>query len=180
RPTTPVGPIVQESEGREAPNRTYQDLLETPADAALFEHYATSQLGIVSLDGTVTMIGEPGIHAGAAPSPNGEYLFVATIHQPFSYVVTARDFPPRLAVWDMTGRVVKEVADLPLRDNVSTAFDAVAPGPRSVSWRADAPATLVWVEAMDGGEAAKPADKRDRMLALAAPFTGTPTTLLES
>src|SRR5690606_20727589 len=45
RPTTPVGPIVQESEGREAPNRTYQDLLETPADAALFEHYATSQLG---------------------------------------------------------------------------------------------------------------------------------------
>jgi dipeptidyl aminopeptidase/acylaminoacyl peptidase len=180
RPTTPIGPIVQESEGREAPNRTYQDLLETPADAALFEHYATSQIALVTLDGTVTNIGEPGIHGDVDPSPNGEYLYVATVHRPFSYVVTARSFPTRLAVWDMTGQAVKELADLPLRDNVSTAFDAVAPGPRSVSWRADAPATLVWVEAMDGGEASKPADKRDKMLALAAPFNGEPTTLLES
>jgi dipeptidyl aminopeptidase/acylaminoacyl peptidase len=180
RPTTPIGPIVQESEGREAPNRTYQDLLETPADAALFEHYATSQIALVTLDGTVTNIGEPGIHGDVDPSPNGEYLYVATVHRPFSYVVTARSFPTRLAVWDMTGQAVKELADLPLRDNVSTAFDAVAPGPRSVSWRADAPATLVWVEAMDGGEASKPADTRDKMLALAAPFNGEPTTLLES
>jgi dipeptidyl aminopeptidase/acylaminoacyl peptidase len=180
RPTTPVGPIIQQSEGRAAPNRTYQDLLETPADAAIFEHYATSQLGIVSLDGTVNLIGEPGLHFSVAPSPNGEYLFVSTVHRPFSYVVTVRDFPTRLAVWDMTGKVVKEIADLPLQDNVSTAFDAVAPGPRGVRWRADAPATLVWVEALDGGDVSKQTAKRDRMVALAAPFTGTPTTLLES
>ena len=180
RGTTPEGPVVQQSLGRDAPNRTYQDLLSSPADESLFEHYATSQLALVSLDGTVTDIGEPGMHGDVDPSPNGEYLWVATVHRPFSYVVTVRDFPTRLAVWDLNGRVVKQLADLPLRDNVSTAFDAVAPGPRSVNWRADAPATLVWVEALDEGDPRKAADKRDRLLALAAPFTAQPTTLLDA
>ena len=180
RSTTPAGPVIQQSMGRDAPNRTYQDLLENPTDEKLFEHYGTSQLGLVSLDGTVTNVGEPGLHSDVEPSPNGEYLYVATIHRPFSYVVTMRSFPTRLAVLDLNGRTVKELADLPLRDNVSTAFDAVAPGPRSVNWRADAPATLVWVEALDDGDPRKAVEKRDRLLALAAPFTGQATPLLDA
>jgi dipeptidyl aminopeptidase/acylaminoacyl peptidase len=180
RASTPAGPVVQQSIGRDAPNRTYQDLLENPTDERLFEHFATSQLALVSLDGTVTNIGEPGMHSDVDPSPNGEYLWVATVHPPFSYVVTVRDFPTRLAVWDLNGRIVKELADLPLRDNVSTAFDAVAPGPRSVNWRADAPATLVWVEALDGGDPRKAAETRDRLLTLSAPFAGQPTPMLDA
>ena len=72
--------------------------------------------------------------------------------RPYSYQVPAGLFPTEIVVTDLNGRVVREVADLPLRDDVPTAFDAVAPGPRSVQWRADAPATLVWVEALDGGD----------------------------
>jgi dipeptidyl aminopeptidase/acylaminoacyl peptidase len=55
----------------------------------------------------------------------------------------------------------------------------VSPGPRGVQWRADAPATLVWAEAMDGGNARREAAVRDRVLMLDAPFTGQPRTLID-
>ena len=57
------------------------------------------------------------------------------------------------------------MADLPLRDNIPTPFDAVAPGPRSVNWRSDAPATLVWVEARDGGDPRVEAEVRESFVA---------------
>ena len=44
------------------------------------------------------------------------------------------------------------VADLPLQDQVPMAFGSVATGPRSVQWRSDEAAELVWVEALDGGD----------------------------
>jgi len=75
--------------------------------------------------------------------------------------------------------VVHQVADLPLRDNIPPPFDAVALGPRSVQWRADAPATLVWAEAQDGGDPRTPAEIRDRVFMLSAPFTGAPATLVD-
>ena len=69
------------------------------------------------------------------------------------------------------------LADLPLADDVPVAFGSVPTGPRSVSWRDDAPATLAWVEARDGGDAAAPADVRDELFMLDAPFTGDPVSL---
>src|SRR5262249_47788014 len=41
----------------------------------------------------------------------------------------------------------------------------------------DAPATLVWAEAQDGGDPHTPADVRDRVSLLPAPFDGEPTEL---
>jgi hypothetical protein len=90
--------------------------------------------------------------------------------RPYSYVVPANLFPADVVVTDADGKVVHRVADLPLRDNIPTPFDAVAPGPRSVQWRADAPSTLVWVEAQDGGDPRTAAEVRDRVFTLAAPF----------
>ena len=86
-------------------------------------------------------------------------------------------FPTRTAVWDRTGRVVREIADTPLQEIALTGRDVVLTGPRSASWRADAPATLVWAEATDGGNPDKPAQTRDRVLTLAAPFSGNPATV---
>jgi dipeptidyl aminopeptidase/acylaminoacyl peptidase len=176
---TPEGPIVQESHGRAAPNRTYEDLLKNPHDEALFDYYFTSQLALVSPDGRVTPIGAPGVHTEMEPSPDGHYLFVETVHHPYSYIVPLDRFPARMEVWDTAGNVVKQLADRPLQESVPIAFDAVSVGPRSVSWRADAPATLAWVEALDKGNPAVQAEKRDRVLTLAAPFTGEPTPLIE-
>ena len=38
----PTGPNIEETAGRVAPVRTYQDLLSSPGDEALFDHYFTS------------------------------------------------------------------------------------------------------------------------------------------
>lgn len=175
----PAGPIVAESMGRAAPVRTYQDLLGDAGDEALFDHYFTSQLTYVPLNGRARALGQPAVYLSAVVSPGGDHVLTTTVKRPYSYVVPAGLFPAEINVIDLQGRAVHQVADLPLRDNVPTPFDAVAPGPRSVSWRADAPATLVWTEAQDGGDPRTSSQVRDRVFTLAAPFTAQPTTLID-
>ena len=175
----PAGPIVAESMGRSAPVRTYQDLLTDPVDEALFDHYFTSQLTVVPLNGAARPVGSPGVVLGASVSPDGRYLLQTRVKRPFSYSVPAALFPAEVTVTDLSGAVVHQVADLPLRDNVPIAFDAVAVGPRSAQWRADAPSTLVWVEAQDGGDPRTAAEVRDRVFMLSAPFNAQPTTLID-
>jgi dipeptidyl aminopeptidase/acylaminoacyl peptidase len=175
----PAGPIVQENAGRTAPVRTYQDLLRNASDEALFTHYFTSQLAIVPLAGSVRTLGAPGILLSASPSPDGRYILQTRVKRPFSYVVPAPLFPAETIVSDLGGRMVHRLADLPLRDDIPTQFDAVAPGPRSAQWRSDKPSTLVWVEAQDGGDARREAAIRDRVLMLDAPFTGQPRKLVD-
>lgn len=179
RASVPTGPVIQESEGRAAPARTYQDLLQNPGDEALFEHYFASQVAIVSLDGITRSIGDEGLHASVDPSPDGRYILVETIQRPYSYIVPRWRFPLRTQVWDTGGRVIARLADRPLQEEVPLAFDAVPAGMRALSWRNDVPATLVWIEALDGGDPARAAEKRDRVLMLPAPFTGQPIGLLD-
>lgn len=176
-PEVPVGPVIQETEGREAAARTYQDLLESPHDAALFAHYLSTEVAIVDLDGTVEPAGPEGLVIRAEPSPDGRYLLTETRHRPFSYLVPWYRFPNRVEVWDRDGNVVYEVADLPLQEEVPIAFDGTATGPRSVQWRSDAPAELAWVEARDEGDPDVEIEVRDELLALAAPFDGEPVSL---
>lgn len=171
----PTGPVVQENVGRKAGARTYQDLLKNPTDERLFEFYATSQMVKVTLDGKLQPISQPGIIQSAVPSPNGKYLLVKTRHRPFSYTLPVSSFPQKVDVYDLvTGDPVKNLADLPLADEVPTAFDAVPTGQREHGWRADAPATLYWVEAQDGGDPKTAAPVRDKMFTLTSPFSGTP------
>jgi dipeptidyl aminopeptidase/acylaminoacyl peptidase len=177
-PEIPQGPIVQEADGHKNPAPTFEDLLSSPQDEKLFDYYFTSQLAIVSLDGTVTKIGGKGIHSRTSPSPDGKYVLVSTVHRPYSYQVPEGRFPALTEVWDRTGKVVRKVQDTPLQESAPRGQDAVEAGPRSVSWRADAPATLVWVEALDGGDINTQVPKHDHVLALSAPFSGQPTELV--
>jgi dipeptidyl aminopeptidase/acylaminoacyl peptidase len=169
---------VQENIGKTAPARTYQDLLGSPHDERLFAHYLTSQLAMVGLDGSITRIGEPALIWAFDPAPAGDYLLVRTLHRPFSYLVPAERFPERIEVWDLEGTVLREIADLPLREEIPIARGSVATGPRQVQWRADAPAELCWAEALDGGDAGAEADLRDRLFLLSAPFDGDPVPWL--
>lgn len=179
-PAVPTGPITQESEGRVAPNRTYEDLLTSPHDETVFEYLYASQLAVVGIDGGVRHVGAPALYDVADVSPDGKWILVRAMHRPFSYRVPLNDFPQRTEVWDAAnGTVAKLVYDRPLQDEVAISFDAVSVGPRAIAWRADAPATLFWVEALDGGVPTKPADKRDRVVSLVAPFTGGPVTQVE-
>ncbi|MEM8556922.1 MAG: prolyl oligopeptidase family serine peptidase [Bacteroidota bacterium] len=171
----PTGPVVRESTGEAAPARTYQDLLENAHDEALFEHYVTSQLVVAGLDGTTRMLGTPSLNIDLSPSPDGRFLLTETITPPYSYLVPWSRFPRTIVVHDLaSGDVVHTVAELPLAERIPIAFGSVRTGPRSVQWRADAPATLVWTEAQDGGDAGAEADIRDQLFVHAAPFDGTP------
>ena len=49
----PVGPVIDENLGRKAPARTYSNLLKSPHDEALFEHYLQSGLVRVGMDGKI-------------------------------------------------------------------------------------------------------------------------------
>lgn len=173
-PRAPSGPIVQENIGRTAPARTYQDLLEDPYDEELFEYYLTSELALVSLEGEVTRLRRPDMIWHFDPSPDGRYILVHTLHRPFSYLVPAYRFPERIEVWNIDGEVVREIADLPLRDEIPIARGSVATGVREIGWRADAPAELCWAEALDGGDAGADAENRDQLYLLPAPFLGDP------
>ncbi|WP_392352929.1 hypothetical protein V8F63_09220 [Brevundimonas sp. LF-1] len=175
----PEGPIITETGGRAAPVRTYQDLLTNAGDEALFDYYFTSQPTVVSLNGRARTVGQPGVVLGLSTSPDGRYILQTRVKKPYSYVVPASLFPSDIIVTDLNGREAHRVADLPLRDNVPTPFDAVAPGPRSVQWRADADATLVWAEAQDGGDPRNAAEVRDRVFMLRAPFNDRPQVLLD-
>jgi dipeptidyl aminopeptidase/acylaminoacyl peptidase len=176
-PHVPTGPVIQESTGEAAPARTYQDLLANPFDEALFEYHAMTQLVRVDLDGVVVPLGDRMLVRGASPSPDGSYVLVQATHRPFSYQVPGSRFPNRIEVWDLDGNVVKELVDLPLAENVPTAFGSVPTGIRSISWRPDAASTLYWVEALDGGDAHAEADQRDRVFMLEAPFAGEPVAI---
>ncbi len=173
-PTVPEGPVVQETVEVVAPSRTHQDLLKNVYDEALFEYYATSQVIAVTLDGEVHAIGPAGMVCGAQPSPGGAYLLVEILHRPFSYLAPYYRFPLRVEVRDREGRLVRELVDLPLAEEVPIVFDAVPEGPRSFEWRADASATLFWVEAQDGGDPRVEAGVRDRVYTLSEPFEGEP------
>jgi dipeptidyl aminopeptidase/acylaminoacyl peptidase len=176
----PTGVIVQESYGRSAPARTYEYLLQGPGDEALFDYYFTDQLSLVGLDGKITPIGRPGIHARATASPNGKYLLVETIQRPYSYQVPMDVFPSRTEVWDLSGKVLREIRNSHVAEEAPSARDAVVPGIRFVNWRPDAPATIVTVEALDKGNPRNTVPKRDQVSLLSAPFTGAATPFVQT
>lgn len=168
-PATPPGPVVQETAGRSAPILTFQDMLGGPHDEALFEHYFQVQLAVLDSDsGALREIGAPDLLRDASPSPDGRHLLVTRTRRPFSHFIGSWAFPQSLEVWDLDGNLVRQVAELPLRDD--TPRQGVPVGPRSHTWQNNAPATLVWVEALDGGDPLAEAEHRDRVLQWPAPF----------
>lgn len=178
-PLTPREPNTQESSGRPGPVRTYEDLLKTPHDEALFEYYATSQLALIdAMSGKVNVLGKRAIFQSVNPSPDGLHLLVGLVHRPFSYLFPAGAFPRDVEVWDNKGKVVHTVAKLPLADLVP--IDGVITGPRNISWRPTEPSTIVWVQALDDGNPKKKVDFRDRVLMLKAPFNGQPAELTKT
>jgi dipeptidyl aminopeptidase/acylaminoacyl peptidase len=177
-PQTPTGPTIQESTGRAGPAPTYQDLLQNAHDEALFDYYCTSQLAAVLADDKVISVGRPAIFANVEPSPDGEHLLVVRNQRPYSYVLPAFRFPKEVEIWNKLGQVEFTVAHLPLQDRVP--IEGVPMGPRSYVWRPTEPATLVWAEALDEGDPRKKVPYRDRIVQLAAPFTGQPTELFKT
>ena len=176
--TIPRGPSIQESVGKTSPTRTYQDLLTSPADEDLFDHYAVTELAMFDVDGKQRSLNQRGVIWGMQPSPDGRFLLVTKIRRPYSYLMTYRSFPQIVEVVSSSdGALVHRVAEIPMAENIP--IEGVRTGPRSIGWKTSEPASLVWAEALDGGDPNEDADFRDQLMRLSAPFDSTPETLLK-
>jgi len=177
----PAGPVVSLSQGTKSQNRTYPDLLKNQMDEQNFELLTTSELYKVNLDGTNSPWQKAGIYGNESFSPDGNYVIVTEIKRPFSYSVPYYSFPMTISVYDKSGKFIRTIAEVPVNDNLPAGFMAVQKGKREIDWRDDEPATLYWVEALDGGDPATEAPFRDEVFTLAAPFAeNTQQSLLKT
>jgi dipeptidyl aminopeptidase/acylaminoacyl peptidase len=179
RSEVPAGPVIQENLGRVTPGATYEDLIKSPEDERVFDYYAISQTVVVHLDGTSKEIAKPGVIESASPSPDGRYVLVDERHHPYSYVLPYDVFPERVSVINLETEASKQLVDKPLADTIPNIHDAVPPGPRDFGWRSDAPASVFWAEAGDGGDPRKEVSVRDTLFLLDAPFDGAARRLAE-
>jgi dipeptidyl aminopeptidase/acylaminoacyl peptidase len=179
RAEVPTGPVVQENLGRVTPGPTFEDLLKSPEDERIFDYYATSQVQLVRLDGTSKPVGDALVITSASPSPDGHYVLVDERHRPYSYLLPFEVFPERVLAINLATGASKQLVDKPLEDTIPNIHDAVAAGPREFEWRSDAPATVFWVDAGDGGDPRKDVPDRDTLFLEDAPFDGQPRKLAD-
>lgn len=175
------GPSIQETLGSKGASSTYEvrDTLSSKHDEDVFDYFADSQLALVDAASfAVTTLGKAANLLEITPAPDARHILLTAIHKPYSYVTTYDHFPREVEVWDIgdTGNpAAHTIASLPLADRVP--IHGVPTGPRDFSWRPTDPATLLWAEALDGGDWNKTVPNRDKVLLLKAPFTATPTQI---
>lgn len=180
-PLVPVGPSIQETTGEKGESSTYEnrDTLGNRHDEDVFDYYAATQLALVdTASGKVTPIGKRANFETVDAAPDGVHILVSAIHRPYSYVTTYDRFPRDVEVWDISDRsrvTAHTLASLPLADRVPIA--GVPLGPREFSWRATEPATLVWAEALDGGDWNVNVPFRDKVMMQSAPFSAPPVEI---
>lgn len=179
KPAMPKGPTIQQNLGKAAPSRTYQDLIKSPYDEQLFGFYATAQL-VKNSGGIETRIGKPAVYQSFSLSPDKKYLLVKQLLQPYSYLVAANGFPAEVSIQNLTGQVVKVLAQLPSSETSPSGFDNVQNKPRAYDWRDDEAATISWCEPLDSGLIKNKVPFHDVVYTLSAPFTGTARELVKT
>ena len=181
KPLVPAGPSIQETGGAQGQSSTYEnrDTLGSGHDEDLFDYYAASQLALVdAASSAITLLGTVGLYDTLESAPDGRHLLVSAIHKPYSYVTTHDRFPRTVEVWDTANRdrpAVQTIAKLALADRVP--IHGVALGPRDFFWRPTEPATLLWAEALDGGDWNVKVPARDKVMLQKAPFTSAAVEL---
>ena len=176
-PLLPETPEIQETSGRVSQVRTFQDLIQTDHDERLFDYYATAQIYRYNVaTGKGSKVGAPELITSFNSSPDEKYYLVKILERPFSRTVTAGRFAHRYELWDLNGRHIKTLAQQPAGEDIP--IEGVIEGMRSPFWQRLQPATLCWIEALDGGDPNRSADFRDVLKAHEAPFTDEPREVI--
>ncbi|NNM32272.1 MAG: S9 family peptidase [Gemmatimonadetes bacterium] len=178
-PAVPEGPIIQESEAKSSPVRTYQDLLGSPHDADLYDYYAAAEVALVhAVNGTKQVIGDASAYRSIEVSPSGSHILVERLRRPYSYLVPDRLFARDIEIWDTSGNVVRVLHEIALGDQIP--IGGVYDGPRGHQWLDSAEDVVSFTQALDGGDPRADVPVRDRVIALAAPFDGEGDVLAET
>ncbi|MDZ7780576.1 MAG: prolyl oligopeptidase family serine peptidase [Gemmatimonadota bacterium] len=135
-PLVPTTPRVDVTSDEENKLRTYPDLLETPHERALLEHYGTGQPARVDVQsGEVDEIGDPDLVEMVDVSPDGQWIRIRTLQRPFSKIVPVNDHGSLEVIRDMNGQMVAEVVREPVDDGSDD--DEETESRREVAWRPD-------------------------------------------
>ena len=114
------------------------------------------------------------------PSPSGEYILAVRSVRPYSYLVPESRFPKEVEVLDLMGQTVAALASLGLDEGGPEHLGFRREGPRDFTWRPGEPATLVYLEALDGGDPDLELPHRDRVMTLPSPFSGAGEELIRT
>ena len=175
----PTGPTVTVSSGAKAQNRTYQDLLKNPVDEQNFEQLTKSEIYKIDLSGNSELWMHSGMYRQISFSPDGNYVLVTRTKMPFSYLVPYSRFAFETNIYSSEGGLVKQLIDNTVEEVRPKGFMSTTKEKRRFSWRADQPATIVWAQALDGGDPAREVEFHDEVLQLQAPFTGAERSLIK-
>jgi dipeptidyl aminopeptidase/acylaminoacyl peptidase len=178
-------PIVEDTGVRESYSSSsslLDTVLRNAQDAALFEYYFTSQPMVIDLDGDERVpLGVPGIYDVLEPSPDGQYFVSMRTVRPYAlFAPNSYVFPKRIEILDARGNTLHALAEREVGTFGSLAGGWAVPGPRRFAWVPGSPSTLVYIEALDGGDPGRHTDYRDRLMRLVPPFTGPPVELVRT
>jgi dipeptidyl aminopeptidase/acylaminoacyl peptidase len=176
----PTGPTVSVNNGKKAQNRTYQDLLKNKTDEHNFEQLALSDLYKVNLAGEMAPWLANDMFRNVSFSPDGEFVMVKTIARPFSYIVPYYRFASKTIIYNKDGSMIKIIADDPLVEDMPKGFMSTVNYKRSFQWRADKASSLVYVKALDGGDANNEVEFRDEVFELNHPFEGDGKSMVKT
>lgn len=179
RPVAPAGPVVQQNLGKVAASRTYQDLIKNKYDEDLFRFFVKSQL-IFNKNGMEKKVGKPDYFSSIYVSPDKKYLLVERLQGTLSYLVPANGFASIVEVWDMNGRLVRKIADIPSSELSPSGFDNVLNAPRRFDWVDTKPNTVGWIIPLDSGLIKKDVKDHDAYVTMAAPFSESPVTVVKT
>ncbi len=126
--------------------------------------------------GVVRKIGVPRLYIDVDTSPDGRFMMVSWLERPYSFNVACGRFPRRTQLWTRDGALVRELAALPLAEDIPIAFNSTRKGPRGLSWRDDKPSEICWIEAQDGGDAGVEVSPRDIVYTLSADAAADPAS----
>lgn len=176
----PAGPKITVNDGKKAQNRTYQDLLKDRVDEENFQNLITSELAIVNVDGSIKKWMGKDMYSSISVSPNGEFVKIRAIRKPFSYLVTYGRFPSVSSIYTIQGERVSEIRNKPLMEVLPKGSGSVMSCRREISWRKDKPASIYYVEALDGGDPKNKVEYRDALYELEYPFKGNGRLLMKT
>ena len=80
----------------------------------------------------------------------------------------------------INGKLIKTIADLPSSETTPSGYDNVQNVARAFDWKDDEPATITYAMPLDSGMMKKNIPSHDVVMALAAPFTGSPKELFKT
>ncbi len=178
--SVPTGPTVADSQGEKAQNRTYQDLLKSPADEFNFEQLTRSELHRITIKGRAKRWLPAALYSAVTVSPAGQYVMATQVKRPFSYLVPYYRFAAETNVYTDAGSFVTQLIDRGVEETRPKGFMATTKEKRDFEWRNDQAATITWVQALDGGDPKQDVPFHDELFELNAPFDGEPTALIKT